>query len=162
MKASGFGGEDTLRGYIAKYSHCGRWGEGADAGWVWAGGAERGSIAATGERFVGGGASPEVTKRRGVEGGGRGNAATPADLDACASAQGVEVRTGDCVILRTGLLGQRRGEVGGYCGGPPPGWWAHPAPGAGGPQVAAPAPRTRGCGGRPHEMQQLPPRRHVA
>ena len=45
------------------------------------------------------------------------------DLDACAKAQGVEIRKGDFVLVRTGQMEacQKRGEWGGYAGGDAPG-----------------------------------------
>ena len=94
---------------------------GFDAGLVSSRGAERCSIVATRERFIMRGVLLDVAKHKGVDALEPGYAVTPADLDACASAQSVDVRSGDCVILRTGMLGQRRGKWGDYCGGPAPG-----------------------------------------
>ncbi len=51
-----------------------------------------------------------------------GYAITPADLDACAAAQGVRIGRGDIVLVRTGQLARaRRDGWGDYAGGPAPG-----------------------------------------
>ncbi|GEL24241.1 cyclase [Pseudonocardia sulfidoxydans NBRC 16205] len=42
-------------------------------------------------------------------------------LEACAQAQGVQVGTGDFVLVRTGQMTQRRGAWGDFSGGPAPG-----------------------------------------
>src|SRR5438309_1594019 len=55
------------------------------------------------------------------------NRATPSQLMISlltAEGRGVEVRKGDCVIVRTGMLETRRGQWGDYNGGPAPGLFA--------------------------------------
>ncbi|MDJ0852042.1 MAG: cyclase family protein [Myxococcota bacterium] len=52
-----------------------------------------------------------------------GTAILPADLDACAEAQGVSVESGDVVLVRTGMMTRclEQESWQGYCGGPAPG-----------------------------------------
>lgn len=50
----------------------------------------------------------DVARWRGVEVLPRGYAIGPAELDACAEAQGTYVGTGDIILIRTGFLGDRR------------------------------------------------------
>ncbi|HTC81667.1 MAG TPA: cyclase family protein, partial [Acidimicrobiia bacterium] len=135
---------------------------GFDAGMVSAKGAERCSIVATRERFIMRGVFLDVARHNGVEALEPGYAINPADLDATAAAEGVEIRTGDCVIVRTGLLGQRRGKWGDYCGGPAPGLSLHSAPWLAEHEVAAIATDTWGCEVRPNEIELFQPLHIVA
>jgi len=45
-----------------------------------------------------------------------------------ADAHGVEVRKGDCIIVRAGMPEARRGQWGDYNGGPAPGLSPHTVP----------------------------------
>jgi kynurenine formamidase len=84
-----------------------------------------------------------------------GTAITNEDLDACAKAQGVEIKRGDFVIVRTGQMEQRldAGDWGGYAGGDAPGLafetaeWIHKK------QIAAICTDTWGCEVRPNETK---------
>jgi len=84
-----------------------------------------------------------------------GTAITNDDLDACAKAQGVEIKRGDFVIVRTGQMEQRldSGDWGGYAGGDAPGLafetaeWIHKK------QIAAICTDTWGCEVRPNETK---------
>ncbi|MBN9240194.1 MAG: cyclase [Micrococcales bacterium 70-64] len=74
--------------------------------------------------FVGRGVLLDVGRHLCPESGelADGYAITAADLDATAAAQGVEVREGDIVLVRTGQLARaRRDGWGEYAGGPAPG-----------------------------------------
>jgi len=104
----------------------------------------------------------DVARHKGVEALEPGYAISPDDLDATAAAEGVEVRTGDCVIVRTGLLGQRRGKWGDYCGGPAPGLSLHAAPWLAEHEVAAVATDTWGVEVRPNEIELFQPLHIVA
>lgn len=82
-----------------------------------------------------------------------GYAITVSDLDACAAEQGVEVRRGDILLVRTGQLARtRRDGWGDYAGGPAPGLslttarWIHRY------EVAAVATDTWGFEVRPNEF----------
>ena len=72
---------------------------------------------------VGRGVLLDVARQIGVDSLEDGVAITNNDLDATAKAQGVEIRRGDFVIVRTGQMEQRLrdGEWGGYAGGDAPG-----------------------------------------
>jgi kynurenine formamidase len=79
---------------------------------------------------------------------------TPAELDAIAERQGVEVREGDIVCVRTGQYARTRREGwGGYAGGPAPGLsfttldWLHDT------GIAAIATDTWGVEVRPNEFE---------
>jgi Putative cyclase len=73
--------------------------------------------------MVGRGVLLDVARHLGVSHLEDGIAITSEDLDATAKAQGVEVRRGDFVIVRTGQMEQRLdcGDWGGYAGGDAPG-----------------------------------------
>lgn len=77
----------------------------------------------TRNRMVGRGVLLDVARNKGVEWLEDGHAITNADLDETAAAQGVEIRKGDFVIIRTGQMGRclKSGEWGGYAGGDAPG-----------------------------------------
>jgi kynurenine formamidase len=66
------------------------------------GGAHRCSVHHQKESLCGRGVLLDVARLKGVERLQGGYAITPADLDACIEAQGVEVRQGDIMIVRTG------------------------------------------------------------
>src|SRR5215831_18923374 len=84
-----------------------------------------------------------------------GNPITVADLDGTAHAQRVEVRRADFVIVRTGQMEDRlrKGEWGGYAGGPAPGLafetldWIH------GRQIAGICSDTWGIEVRPNDTE---------
>jgi kynurenine formamidase len=75
------------------------------------------------DKMVGRGVLLDIARWKGVESLEDGYPITPADLDGCAAAQGVEVRKGDFVLVRTGH--QERclaaGDWTGYAGGDAPG-----------------------------------------
>jgi len=66
------------------------------------GGARRCSIHRLKDRIVGRGVLLDLCRQHGVERLAPGTAIRSADLDACAGAQGVEIRTGDILLVRTG------------------------------------------------------------
>jgi kynurenine formamidase len=84
-------------------------------------GALKNDIAQARDRIVGRGVLLDIARWRGEECLEPGYAITGADLTACADAAGVEVGTGDFVLVRTGQLAQRRGNWGDYSGGDAPG-----------------------------------------
>jgi kynurenine formamidase len=83
-------------------------------------GASRNSIDRTIERLAGRGVLLDVARLKGVERMGPGEAISAADLDAAAERQGVEVRSGDILHVRTGWY-QRylEGENAAYLGDQP-------------------------------------------
>jgi kynurenine formamidase len=135
---------------------------GFDAGLVSSKGAAKCGIEKFRQKMVMRGVLLDVPRYKGVDALEPGYAITAADLDATAAAEGVEVRTGDCVIVRTGLLGQRRGKWGDYCGGPAPGMSLHTAPWLAEHEVAAIATDTWGVEVRPNEIELFQPLHIVA
>jgi len=126
---------------------------GYDARLVDTNGAQKNGIEKVKDRMVGRGILLDVAKHAGVESLDEGMAITKADLDETAEAQGVEVRRGDFVIVRTGMLGQRQraGEWGGYAGGDAPGLAFETAEWIYEKEIAAICCDTWGCEVRPNE-----------
>ncbi|WP_248304517.1 cyclase family protein [Breoghania sp. L-A4] len=95
---------------------------GYDATEVDARGARKLGIEHVRDKMVGRGVLLDMARFKGVDSLDDGYAVTNADLDACAAHQGVEIRKGDFVILRTGH--QERclaaGDWTGYAGGDSP------------------------------------------
>jgi kynurenine formamidase len=129
---------------------------GYDARLVDSNGAQKNGIEKTRDRMAGRGILLDVARHCGVDYLEDGMAITCADLDATALAQGVEVRRGDFVIVRTGQMEQRlaSGEWGGYAGGDAPGLafetaeWIHRK------EIASICTDTWGCEVRPNETDE--------
>lgn len=135
---------------------------GFDAGTVTSAGAGRCGIENYRQDFVMRGVLLDVARHLGRDCLEPGYAIGPDDLDATAEAQGVEIRRGDAVIVRTGLLEARRGAWGDYAGGPAPGLSLHVAPWLHEHDVAAVASDTWGCEVRPNEIDLFQPLHVVA
>lgn len=135
---------------------------GHDAAEVTAGGAAKCGMEKWQEQFVLRGVLLDVARHKGVDTLEPGYPITADDLDGTAAAQGVRVRRGDAVIIRTGMLGTRRGRWGDYSGGPAPGLSLHTAPWLADHQVAALATDTWGCEVRPNEIDLFQPLHIVA
>lgn len=88
-----------------------------------AGGAEYNSITNLQERAVSRGVLLDVARHRGVDWLAPGDSISSAELLACATAQNVEVRSGDYLLIRTGQLAWCRAteQWDQYCGGAAPG-----------------------------------------
>ena len=105
--------------------------------------------------MVGRGVLLDVAHHKGVDCLDDGYPITVADLDGTAHTQGVEVRRADFVIVRTGQMEDRlrKGEWGGYAGGPAPGLafetldWIH------GRQIAGICSDTWGIEVRPNDTE---------
>ena len=129
---------------------------GYDAILVDAEGAHKNGIEQVKDRMAGRGVLLDIARLEGVECLDEGTAITNEDLDKAAKAQGVEVRRGDFVLVRTGMTGQRMraGEWGGYAGGDAPGLafetarWIHER------EIAAICCDTWGCEVRPNEITE--------
>ncbi len=106
--------------------------------------------------MVGRGVLLDVARHAGVDFLEDGMAITNDDLDATAEAQGVEVRRGDFVIVRTGQMGQRLSskEWGGYAGGEAPGLAFETAEWIHAKEIAAICCDTWGCEVRPNETDE--------
>ncbi len=128
---------------------------GYDARLVTSDGAEKNGIEKVKDRMAGRGVLLDVARHLGLDYLEDGMAITIEDLNATAAAQGVEVRRGDFVIVRTGQMGDRlrKGEWGGYAGGDAPGLafetctWIHEK------EIAAICTDTWGCEVRPNETK---------
>jgi len=86
-------------------------------------GAAHNSITNLKDRAVGRGVLLDIPRHLGRDSLVPGEAIQGEDLEACATAQGVEVGEGDFVLVRTGHLHSRRaaGDWGDFAGGPAPG-----------------------------------------
>ena len=130
---------------------------GYDATLVDTNGARKNGIENTASRMVGRGVLLDVARHKGVGSLDDGYAITNADLDATAAAQGVEIKRGDFVIVRTGhqerCLAQE--DWGTYAGGDAPGlafetcYWIHDK------EIAAICADTWGCEVRPNETDEV-------
>jgi kynurenine formamidase len=126
---------------------------GYDARLVDSNGAQKNGIEKVKDRMVGRGVLLDVARHVGVPFLEDGTAITCEDLDATAKAQGVEVRRGDFVIVRTGQMEQRLdgGDWGGYAGGDAPGLAFETAEWIFKKEIAAICTDTWGCEVRPNE-----------
>ena len=129
---------------------------GYDARLVDSNGAQKNAIDKIKDRAVGRGVLLDVAKYVGVESLDEGMAITNDDLNETAESQGVEIKRGDFVIVRTGMMGKclRAENWGGYAGGDAPGLafetaeWIHEK------EIAAICTDTWGCEVRPNETTE--------
>ncbi len=126
---------------------------GYDARLVDSTGAKKNGIHKTRDKMIGRGVLLDIPRFRGGDYLEDGYGISSDELDACAKAQGVEVRRGDFVIVRTGQMEHRlaTGDWGEYAAGPAPGLrfetceWIHKK------EIAAICADTWGCEVRPNE-----------
>jgi kynurenine formamidase len=129
---------------------------GFDAALVDARGARKLGIENVRDKMVGRGVLLDIARFKGVESLDDGYAISIADLNACASAQRVEIRKGDFVLVRTGHQERclARKDWSGYAGGDAPGfafetcYWLREK------DVAAICSDTWGCEVRPNETNE--------
>ncbi len=129
---------------------------GFDARLVDAKGAKKLGIENYRDKMVGRGVLLDIARWKGVDSLDDGYPISNEDLDGCAKAQGVEVRRGDFVLVRTGhqerCLG--KGDWAGYAGGDAPGvafetcYWAREK------DIAGLCTDTWGCEVRPNETNE--------
>ncbi|OAN69167.1 cyclase [Jannaschia sp. EhC01] len=120
-------------------------------------GGTKNGIEHTREKMVGRGVLLDVARYKGVEYLEDGYGISNDELDACAAAQGVEIRKGDFVIIRTGQQEKclRSGDWAGYAGGDAPGvkfetcYWLKEK------DIAAICADTWGCEVRPNETTEV-------
>jgi kynurenine formamidase len=106
--------------------------------------------------MIGRGVLLDVARFKGMDVLADGYGISNTELDACAKAQGVEIRRGDFVIIRTGQMEacRKAGAWGGYAGGDGPGvkfencYWCHEK------QIAAICSDTWGVEVRPNETTE--------
>ena len=118
-------------------------------------GARKNSIDKVKDRMVGRGVLLDVARACGTFYLPDGVAITCADLDQTAKLQGVHVRKGDFVIVRTGQMEQRlqAGDWGGYAGGEAPGLAFETCDWIRDKEIAAICTDTWGCEVRPNETR---------
>lgn len=126
---------------------------GYDAKLVDSNGAQKNGIEKVKDRMVGRGILLDIARLHGVDSLNDGDAVMPEDLEAAAKRQGVEIRRGDFVIVRTGHMERclSQGEWGGYAGGSAPGLSFHTAEWIFKKELAAVCTDTWGCEVRPNE-----------
>jgi kynurenine formamidase len=134
-----FNGEKMWNGYDAKL--------------VDANGAHKNGIEKVKDKMVGRGVLLDIARYKGVESLEDGAGISNDDLDKCAAQQGVEVRQGDFVIVRTGHMERclKSGQWGGYAGGDAPGLRFETADWIRKKDLAAICADTWGCEVRPNE-----------
>jgi kynurenine formamidase len=129
---------------------------GFDAALVDARGARKLGIEHVRDKMVGRGVLLDVARFKGVASLDDGYAISIADLNACAAAQGVEIRKGDFVLVRTGHQERclAKKDWSGYAGGDAPGfafetcYWLREK------DIAAICSDTWGCEVRPNETDE--------
>ncbi len=127
---------------------------GYDAALVDSNGAKKNGIEKVKDKMVGRGVLLDIARHLGIESLDEGMAITIDDLDGCADAQGVEIRRGDFVLVRTGMMEQRqRDGWGGYAGGDAPGLAFETAEWIYQCEIAAICCDTWGCEVRPNETE---------
>jgi kynurenine formamidase len=126
---------------------------GYDARLVDSNGAAKNGIEKTKAKMIGRGVLLDVARHLGLDSLDDGIAISSADLDATARAQGVEIRRGDFVIVRTGHMERclKNKEWAGYAGGPAPGLSFETAEWIHAKEIAAICTDTWGCEVRPNE-----------
>lgn len=130
---------------------------GYDARLVDTTGAKKNGIEHTRSKMIGRGVLLDVARMAGLDTLPPGYGISSAELDACARQQGVEIRRGDFVIVRTGLLEAcvNRGDWDGYAAGDAPGLrfetaeWIHRN------EIAAICCDTWGCEVIPNEFEDI-------
>jgi len=169
VEMQGYGGSDdwivmplqcaTQWDSLAHIFFEGKMWNGYDATLVTSSGAARNSIARTTDRIAGRGVLLDVARRKGVRALEPGYAITVEDLEATAAAQGVEVRRGDILLIRTGHMSRYldRGDWRHFDLDPFPGVSVHTAPWMHRREIAAVASDNYAVEVRPSE---LPPFRN--
>src|SRR5262245_46914816 len=160
----GYGGSDdwivmplqcvTQWDSLAHVFYEGKMYNGYDARLVTSSGAAKNSIDKTKSKIVGRGVLLDVARHKGVRALEPGYAITPADLDATAAAQRVEVQRGDLLLIRTGFMSRYldRGDWRGFDLDPSPGVSVHAAAWMHGQQIAAIAADNYAVEVRPSEL----------
>ncbi|KAA0686440.1 cyclase family protein [Neorhizobium sp. P12A] len=126
---------------------------GFDASLVDVKGAKKNGIEHVRDKMVGRGVLLDVARYKQVDSLDDGYAISRDDLDGCAASQGVEIRKGDFVIVRTGHQERclAKGDWTGYAGGSAPGFGFETCYWLKEKDVAAICSDTWGCEVRPNE-----------
>jgi kynurenine formamidase len=118
-------------------------------------GAAVNDITQAADRIVGRGVLLDIARFKGVASLAEGEPVEASDLEACAEAQGVDIRRGDFVLVRTGFLGERRGNWGEFAGGSAPGLALSTVPWICENQIAGIVTDTWGMEVRPNETPDV-------
>lgn len=120
-------------------------------------GARKASIDRARDKILGRGVLLDVARARGKPWLEPGEAVSGEDLQACAEQEGVSVRPGDFLLVRTGQMAQvqDRGNWGTYAGGDAPGLSLGSVPWLHASQVAGAATDTWGAEVRPNETADV-------
>ena len=129
---------------------------GYDAALANSAGIQKNGIQHTRNKMIGRGVLLDVARFKGMDVLPDGYGISNAELDACAKKQGVAIRRGDFVIIRTGQMEacRKAGQWGGYAGGDGPGvkfencYWCHEK------EIAAICSDTWGVEVRPNETTE--------
>ena len=129
---------------------------GYDCREVTSAGAQKCGIEKTKNKMVGRGICLDIPRTKGIERLDDGYGITCQDLDQAAKANGIEVRRGDYVIVRTGQMEAmiKTGSWDGYPGGDAPGFAFETLEWIQQNEIAAIASDTWGCEVRPNESEQ--------
>lgn len=118
-------------------------------------GARRGAVSQATDQMAGRGVLLDVAAVKGVDALEPGYAITADDLEAAEEAHGVTVGAGDFVMVRTGMMGERKGAWGDYAGGPAPGLGLASVPWVAGRDIAGLATDTWGMEVLPNETADV-------
>jgi kynurenine formamidase len=118
-------------------------------------GATVGSIAQATDQMAGRGVLLDIARVKGVAALEPGYAITQQDLEEAEAAHGVTVGAGDFVMIRTGQMGERKGNWGDYAGGSAPGLGLGSVPWIAGRDVAGIAVDTWGMEVLPNETPDV-------
>ena len=132
---------------------------GYDARLVDSNGAQKNGIEKVKDKMVGRGVLLDVARHKGVDSLEDGYGIGTDELEKCAAAQGVEIRKGDFVIVRTGHMERclKAGKWEGYAGGNAPGLRFETAEWIRKTDIAAICADTWGCEVRPNETSAATP-----
>lgn len=136
--------------------HEGKMWNGHDMRLVTLKGPQKNSIVSVRAKLTGRGVLLDVPRAKGREALEDGEPISPDDLEACVKRQGVELRPGDFLLVRTGQMGRCLKEGWGrYAGGDAPGLNLATAPWLKDKEVAAVATDTWGAEVRPNEVSDM-------
>jgi kynurenine formamidase len=118
-------------------------------------GATVGAISQAVDQMAGRGVLLDIARVKGVDALEPGYAITQADLEEAEAAHGVTVGDGDFVMIRTGQMGERKGNWGDYAGGSAPGLGLESVPWIAGRNIAGVAVDTWGMEVLPNQTPDV-------
>ena len=118
-------------------------------------GAKVGAVGVAADQMAGRGVLLDIARLKGVDALEPGYAITAADLEAAEKMHGVTVGAGDFLLVRTGMMGERKGKWGDYAGGHAPGLGLEAVPFIHGRDIAGLAVDTWGMEVLPNETADV-------